>query len=178
MTFLIKQIFKLIYMIHSETGTWQVAAGIAAGFVLGMAPALSLQTLLIFACILIFRIQFGAAMLAAFFFKIIAYVFDPLFHDVGAWVLELPALRPAFTWLYNAPLVPYTRFNNSVVMGSGVVAFLFFPVVLILSSFLIRRYRETVFERFKQTKFFKAIKASSYYSWLENYRNIRAKVVL
>ena len=134
MTFLIKQLLKLINLIHSETGTIQIASGIAAGFVLGMAPVFSLQTLVIFTIIIIFRVQFGAAMLAAFFFKIVAYLFDPLFHYAGAWFLELPSLQPAFTWMYNAPLVPFTQFNNTVVMGSGVVSLALFPVILFLSA--------------------------------------------
>ncbi len=177
MTFLIRQLLKLINLIHSETGTIQIASGVAAGFVLGMAPVFSLQTLVIFTIILVFRVQFGAAMLAAFFFKIVAYIFDPLFNDVGAWFLELPSLQPTFTWMYNAPFVPLTRFNNTVVMGSGVVSLVLFPFILFLSAFLIKKYRETVVQRFKNSVLFKAIKASKFYGWYESYRNARARFI-
>lgn len=177
MTFLLRQLFKLINLIHSETGTFQIASGIAAGFVLGMAPAFSLQTLLIFAMILIFRVQFGAAMLAAFFFKIVAYILDPLFHEVGTWFLELSSLQPTFTWMYNAPFVPLTRFNNTVVMGAGVVSIILFPFILVLSAYLLKRYRETVVARWKNSAAFKAIKATKFYGWYESYRNARARFI-
>lgn len=175
MTFLIRQLLKLINLIHSETGTIQIAAGVAAGFVLGMAPALSLQTLLIFALILIFRVQFGAAMLAAFFFKIVAYLLDPVFHAVGVWFLERPSLRPTLTWMYNAPLIPYTRFNNSVVMGAGVVSLALFPVILWLSAYLLKKYRETLVARFQNSLLFKSIKASKFYEWYKSYSNLRGR---
>jgi len=80
MTLLLKQLFAFLKMLNSETGHNQIAAGIAAGFILGMSPMLSLQTFLVFLIIFFFRIQAGAAFLAAFFFAFIAYVLDPIFH--------------------------------------------------------------------------------------------------
>ncbi len=78
MTLLLKQLFGLIKLLNSETGVNQIATGIAAGFVLGMSPTLSLQSLLIFLLILVFRVQAGAALLSAFFFKFLAFLLDPI----------------------------------------------------------------------------------------------------
>jgi uncharacterized protein (TIGR03546 family) len=156
-------------MLNSETGTNQIAWGVAAGFVLGMSPTLSLQTLLVFLLILIFRIQAGAAFLAAFFFKFVAYLLDPLFADIGAGVLEMASLRELFTTMYNMPLVPLTRFNNSVVMGAGVVSVFLMPVIFFGSKFLIGKYREQVVNRYQQTKFWKLVKATSFYKWYASY---------
>ncbi len=169
MTLLLKQIFGLLKLLNSETGTNQIAWGIAAGFVLGMSPVFSLQTLLIFILILIFRIQAGAAFLAAFFFKFAAYLLDPMFAMVGAFVLEQSALQGLFTWIYNAPILPLTRFNNSVVMGSGVTAILMMPVVFYGSKYLVIKYRKTVVDRFKESKFWKAVQATAFYKWYAAY---------
>lgn len=68
MSLILKQIFQFLKLLNSDTATNQIAAGIAMGFILGMTPALSLQTLFVFACIFLFRIQMGAAFLTAFFF--------------------------------------------------------------------------------------------------------------
>jgi uncharacterized protein (TIGR03546 family) len=169
LTIILKQIFGLLKMLNSETGTNQIAWGVAAGFVLGMSPTLSLQTLLVFLLILIFRIQAGAAFLAAFFFKFVAYLLDPLFADIGAGVLEMASLRELFTTMYNMPLVPLTRFNNSVVMGAGVVSVFLMPVIFFGSKFLIGKYREQVVNRYQQTKFWKLVKATSFYKWYASY---------
>ena len=44
MTFLLKQIFGFLKLLNSENGSNQLAAGIAAGFILGMTPMMSLLT--------------------------------------------------------------------------------------------------------------------------------------
>lgn len=172
MGLLLKQIFGLIRLLNSETGHNQIAAGVACGFILGMTPILSLQSLLVFFLIFFFRIQAGAAFLSAFFFAFIAWIFDPLFHQFGHIVLTLPSLQGLWTELYNMPLVPLTRFNNTVVMGSGVTAILAFPFVYWLSKILVIKYRKAVVERIKSTKFWKALQATSFYKWYYSYENL------
>jgi len=172
MTFLLKQIFGFLKLLNSETGHIQLAAGIAAGFVLGMTPMLSLQSLLVFLCIFFFRIQMGAALLAAFFFGFVAWLLDPVFHAVGSQVLEAPALHGLFTQMYNVPFLPLTRFNNSIVMGSAVLTIPLSPVIFFVSLKLIVAYREAVLARFKETKFWKAVKATSLYNWYYTYDNL------
>lgn len=169
MGLLLKQLFGLFKLLNSETGQNQIAAGVAAGFILGMTPAFSLQSALVFLCLFFFRIQIGMAFLSAFFFAFIAWLLDPVFHAVGSAVLQAPALQGLFTTLYNMPIVPFTRFNNTVVMGSGVVAVLLSPAVFFVSRTLVVKYRVAVVERFKQTKLWKAVKATSLYNWYFTY---------
>jgi uncharacterized protein (TIGR03546 family) len=172
MTFLLKQIFGFFKMLNSETGGNQLAAGISAGFILGMTPALSLQSFLVFICIFFFRIQAGAAFLAAFFFAFAGWLLDPVFHSIGASVLSMEGLQSLFTMMYNVPLLPLTRFNNTIVMGSAVVTIALSPVVFFVSRALINKYRETVVARVKQTKFWKALQATSLYKWYYTYDNL------
>ncbi|MCO4794021.1 MAG: TIGR03546 family protein [Bacteriovoracaceae bacterium] len=174
MAFLLKQIFGFLKLLNSETGTNQIAAGITAGFVLGMTPGLSLQTIFIWLLILTFRIQIGAALIMAFFFSFVAWVLDPVFNNVGLLVLNMGSLEGLFTTLYNLPIIPFTRFNNSLVMGSGVVAFGVSPLVFIMSKVLVQKYRKTVVERFQQTKFWKAVKATSLYKWYYTYDKLNS----
>lgn len=169
MSILLKQLFGLLKLLNSETGQNQIAAGIAAGFILGMTPAFSLQTLIVFLFFFIFRIQIGMAFLACFFFKFVAWILDPVFHAVGATALETPALFEFWTSLYNMPIVPLTRFNNSIVMGSGIVTVVLSPLVFFLSRSLVIKYRETVVARFQETKVWKMMKATSLYNWYCTY---------
>ncbi|MDZ4662384.1 MAG: TIGR03546 family protein [Pseudomonadota bacterium] len=172
MTFLLKQIFSFLKLLNSDTGTNQIAAGVACGFILGMTPAFSLQTVLVILCMFFFRIQIGAATITAFFFMFPAYLLDPLFHFIGQKVLELESLKELFTTLYNLPIVPWTRFYNTIVMGSGVVAIVSSPFVFIFARILIFKYREKVLENIKQTKFWNAIKATSLYQWYYKYDSL------
>lgn len=172
MTLLMKQVFAFLKMLNSETGHNQIAAGIAAGFILGMSPMLSLQAFLVFLLIFFFRIQSGAAFLAAFFFAFIAYLLDPVFHAIGSAVLEAEGLQPLLTSLYNMPLVPLTRFYNSVVMGAGITGFLLSPVIFFVSRALILKYRKTIVARVKSTKWWKAMQATSFFKWYYSYDNL------
>jgi uncharacterized protein (TIGR03546 family) len=169
MSILLKQLFGLIKLLNSETGQNQIAAGIACGFILGMTPAFSLQTLLVFLCLFVFRVQVGMAFLACFFFKFVAWALDPLFHAVGSAALEAPSLQGLWTHLYNMPIVPLTRFNNSIVMGSGIVTVVLSPVVFFAGRALVVKYRETVVARLKETKPWKMLKATSLYGWYLTY---------
>lgn len=169
MTFLLKQIFQLIKMLNSETGTNQIASGLALGFALGMSPFLSLQGLFILLMIVIFRVQFGAASLSAFFFAFIAYLLDPVFHLVGEKILYLESLQNFWTTLYNMPLVPLTKFNNTVVMGSGVVGLVLFIPLFLLFKKLIATYRVQVVAKFKETKIWKSFQLTSFYKWYCTY---------
>jgi uncharacterized protein (TIGR03546 family) len=173
LTILLNQIFGLIKLLNSETGTNQIAWGVAAGFVLGLSPVFSLQALLIFLMILVFRIQAGAAFVSAFFFSFIAYLLDPVTALIGAGILENPSLRETFTSLYNMPIIPLTRFNNSIVMGSGVLALTLMPQVYLLSRIAVHKYRETFVQRYKNTALWKALQATSVYKWYVRYENLK-----
>lgn len=169
MGLILKQLFAFIKLLNSDTGNISLAAGMTCGFILGMTPVLSLHSLIIFLVLFFFRIQIGAALTTAFFFKFVAFLLDPAFDFIGSKVLEIESLQSLFTNLYNMPLIPYTRFNNSIVMGSAVVTFTLSPLVFIASQYLIVKYREIVVARFKTTKFWKAIEATKFYQWYYKY---------
>lgn len=172
MTVLLKQIFGFLKLLNSDKGENQIAVGIACGLILGFAPSFSLQTLIVIVVLFFFRIQVGAAMIAMFFFAIIAWVFDPIFDSIGRVALEVSILKSLYTSMYNMPIIPFTKFNNSVVMGSLVLSFILAPLVFIVSKVMIIKYRKEVFEKFKETKFFKAVKATGFYKWYAKYDSL------
>jgi uncharacterized protein (TIGR03546 family) len=172
MTLLLKQIFSFFQLLNSETGTNQLASGLACGLILGFSPFLSIQTLLIFLLIFFFRIQMGAAFLSAFFFKFAAFIFDPAADQLGRAVLENPPLKPLFTQMYNMPLVPLTRFNNSIVMGSMIVGLILVIPAFFVFRAMIVKYRATFVARFKGTKIWKTFAATKVYAWYNKYNEL------
>jgi uncharacterized protein (TIGR03546 family) len=175
MSFILQQIFGFFKLLNSETGHNQIASGIALGLVLGLSPALSLQSAIVFLLIFLFRVQLGAALLSSFFFKFAGYALDPLVDPFGQWILEQPGLRPLYIQLYNMPLIPLTRFNNSVVMGSGVLALLLSPFVFVASQKIILKYRVHIVNQFKDSKIWKAFAATSFYKWYNTYQSLYGK---
>ncbi len=169
MVFILKQIFAFVKLINSDTATNQIAAGVACGLILGFAPVFSLQTILVIMLLFFFRIQIGAATVSAFFFALIAWIIDPISNQFGIVVLEKESLRPLFTQMYNMPLVPLTRFSNSIVMGSGLLALILAIPTFFLSRVMIHKYRATIVAKFKETKFWKVVKATAFYNWYIKY---------
>jgi uncharacterized protein (TIGR03546 family) len=171
---MIQQIIGLIRIIHSETDPRQISLGFALGMIPGLTPLTSLHNLLVLLAILFFRVNIGAAMLSWGVFKILAYALDPLFHQIGLFLLTGVAfLQGLWTTLYNAPLVPYTRFNNSIVMGSLVFSlFAFYPVYW-GGWFMVVKYRETWMERFNRLRIVQVFRASDLYKWYSRYSKLK-----
>lgn len=172
MTLLLKQLFAFVRMLNSDTGTNQLAAGLACGIILGFSPFFSLQTFVVIFLIFFFRIQMGAAFLSAFFFKFVAFFFDYPADIMGRAILETESLRPLFVKLYNMPIIPLTRFNDSIVMGSMAISFILTIPLFFVFKKLIQQYRVTVVERFRQTKLWKAITATKMYNWYVTYEKL------
>jgi len=171
-TLLLRQIFKFFKLLNSDTATNSLAWGMALGCVLGFSPILSFQTFLVFFICFVFRVQLAAAFFSAFFFKIVAFLIDPLAHLVGQKVLENPTLRDTFVTLYNMPLIPLTRFNNSIVMGSGIIGFaLAVPLFFGFRIFIVK-YRENVVAKFKDTKAWKLWTSTIFYKWYSQYQEL------
>ncbi|MFB6347229.1 MAG: TIGR03546 family protein [bacterium] len=171
MTFLFRQLFKLIYLLNSETGTRSIAAGCACGLVLGFSPVVSLQGLLVVAVVLFFRVQIGAAMLSSGLFKFVALLMTGVFHWIGDSVLSVRILEPVYTLLYNLPLIPYTRFYNTVVMGAGVVSLILVVPVYLITCRLVDQYRGDVLRRLKTSRYWSLWKSTSLYKWYRNYES-------
>lgn len=117
----------------------------------------------------------GAAFLSAFFFKLIAFLIDPLADQLGRAILENPSYRSLFVELYNMPIVPLTRFNNSIVMGSGVLGFIFALIGFFIFRVMIFKYRELILNRFKKTLIWKSFAATAIYKWYSTYDSLYGK---
>ena len=170
--FVIKQIVKFLELLHSETSRNQLSAGLVMGMFMGLTPMFTLHWMLYWVVLFIFRFNIGAAFLSYGIFKLFSFGFDPAFHKIGMAVLSSPSLKSLWLFLYNAALLPYTRFNNSVVMGSLVISLLAAVPLFFLFNVLIKKYRDTVVARFKTTWLFRAWKASGLYSLYAKYHQV------
>jgi uncharacterized protein (TIGR03546 family) len=167
---LLKLLQSIIKALHSDGTPGQVAAGLALGSVLGLTPLLNVHNLIVFALIVILNVSFGGGMLGWALFVPFGFILDPIFDRIGASLLQAASLRPLWTDLYNTPLVPYTNFNNTVVLGS-VVGWLVLAVPIFFAArYGVARYRATIGERVRSSKFYKAVTASQIYNWYRLFR--------
>ena len=167
---LLKLLQSIIKTLHSEGTPGQVAAGIALGAALGLTPLMNVHNLIVFSLIVLLNVSFGGGMLGWALFVPVGFLLDPVFDRIGASLLQAPSLRALWSAWYNTPLVPYTNFNNTIVLGS-VVAWLALAIPIFFAArYGVARYRATIGARVQRSKLYKAITASQVYNWYKLFR--------
>lgn len=167
---LVKDIIKIL---RAGENPGQVAGGFALGSLLGLSPGFTLQEFLLWLVVLSLNVNIAAALLALTLFALIAYLFDPLIHQLGYYLLvQVEQLRPLWTSLYNAPVAPLTRFNNTVVMGSLAFGLLLFvPLYIGIKRFVIA-YRTHIGQKVQKWKIYQVIKKSALIRWYDRVRDL------
>lgn len=112
--------------LHGGSDPRHLAAGFALGAALGLIPKGNLFAVVFLLLFFALRLSKGLALLAAAFFTPLGYAVDGLAHKIGLALLKAPALAGLWTALYDLPIVPLTRFNNTVVLGNLVLGLLLF----------------------------------------------------
>lgn len=170
--FWLKLIRDFIKILREGQTPAQVAGGFALGSILGLSPMLTLQGAMVWLVILVLNVNLSAALVAVTAFSLVAFLLDPIFHWLGFQVLaNVDALQRLWTSLYNAPIAPLTRFNNTVVMGSFLSAIiLFLPIYIGMKKFVVS-YRATVGARVEKMKIYQVLKRSTLVQWYEKLRD-------
>jgi uncharacterized protein (TIGR03546 family) len=170
--FWLKFITNFIKILREGQTPRQIAGGFALGSILGLSPHMTLQNLVVWLVLLVLDVNLSAATVAITTFALIAYIFDPLFHLLGYTILvNIPALQPLWMWLYNAPLAPLTKFNNTVVMGSFFGAIiLVIPVYFGMKHFVVA-YRTHLHTKIEKLKIYQIISKNGLVQWYQRVRD-------
>ena len=171
----VKFLAKIFSVLNSEESPRQIAAGFAIGAWIGLIPVGFLPSFMLFCCFLI-NVNLATLALAAGIFKVVAFAVDPAANKLGYLLLaRTDVLRPLWTRLYNLPIVPYTRFNNTIVMGSLVIGLVLLIPLYLAAGAGLKAYRARWRDQIRDSHFMKALKASTFYKYYEMYRNIRGQ---
>jgi uncharacterized protein (TIGR03546 family) len=170
MYWVFKLIQSLVKALNSEGTPGQVAAGMAMGACLGLTPLLELHNLLIVAAILFFRVSVPGAMLGWFISTPVGFLLDPAFDALGRTLLGRSGLEPVWGAAYNAPLVALANPTNTVVLGSVVGWAVLAVPIFFLARMGVSTYRRTIYERYKDHRIFRALRASKVYSVYQMFR--------
>jgi uncharacterized protein (TIGR03546 family) len=170
--FVLQFISKFIKVLRAGATPAQIAGGFMFGFIIGLMPFMTLQGVGLMAIMFLINVNLAAATFAMFASSFVAFLFDPLFHDLGFYMLTMPALHGTWTSLYNMPVAPLSRFNNTVVLGSfaaGIILAL--PVFLLVRKGVIS-YRSGLEDKIKKWKIVRWITGSKLATWYFNIRDL------
>lgn len=118
----------------------QMAAAIALGAIVGLVPKDNLTAIVLMTLLCLLRINLAAGLMSAFAFSWVGVISDPLTHQLGHWLLTRNALAPFWGSLAEMPVMLWTDFNNTIVLGSFVLGVLLFLPLYRGTQPLVVRY--------------------------------------
>ena len=154
---MIKAIAKLIVALNGNVKKSQIAAGLAWGVILGLIPMFNFYWIVLFVITFLFKHNHWSKIFSMLIIKLLSPLYIFCLDGFGWQILHIEALRSFFTILYNMPFVPFTKFNNTLVMG-GLAggALLWLPSYFIFLA-LVTLYRNHVAVKIRNFKIVKAI---------------------
>jgi len=155
---MISFIAKLVVALNSNSRPGEMASGIAFGLLLAFIPAGNLLWLAIFIFAFFIKHNIAALLLSMGFSRIFISVFDPFLDKIGGFFLNISAFQDFFTFLYNIPLISYSNFNNTIVMGGFILGILLWIPVFILFTTIIKIYRKKIAPKVANSRFVKFLK--------------------
>lgn len=171
--FWLKLIRDILKIFSAGESPKQVALGFALGSIIGLSPSLNLQGIIVWILFLILNVNLGAAVLGFTIFGLFAFLLDPLFHQIGFLILtKLDFLNGTYTYMYNAPVAPLSKFNNTVVIGSFVSALILFTPVYFGMKYFVIKYREHIGEKVHNWKIYQTINRSTMVRWYIKVRDL------
>ncbi|MEQ9309329.1 MAG: TIGR03546 family protein [Balneolaceae bacterium] len=174
MLILLKYIAKLLKALASEASPAQIAGGLILGMIIGLTPVLSVHNLLIVVLIIILKVNVGMAILSFLVFSGIAYLADPIFHNFGIWLLEHEGMQATWTAMYDNEFWAITKFYNTVVIGSFLIALALCIPMFPLAQIGVVQYRRHIHERVMKTKAMKWLKGTKLFSVYQAYSRVRS----
>jgi uncharacterized protein (TIGR03546 family) len=129
--------FRLFFRtLRGSESPRQLAWGVALGMCVGLIPNDSLFVAVLAVLTLSTKTNLFVASVSAILFSWAGFAGDDALHRLGVRILTVPAWQGYFAWASQAPILPWTRFNNTVVMGSTVLSIaVFYPVYYLSLAF-------------------------------------------
>ena len=171
--FIVEILAKIFKILRSGESPNKIAAGFTMGMIIGMTPFMTFHNLVLILLIIILNVNLASSLFAIAIFSGLAYLFDPLFHSIGYFLLvDVSFLNGFWTMLYSFPLLALSRYNNTVVTGSLAMAIVFILPVFFFAKYFVVYYRKKLDPKLQKLKIVQAVKGSKFYSLYAKYKGL------
>ncbi|MFC1521734.1 TIGR03546 family protein [Elusimicrobiota bacterium] len=161
---------SIIQVLSGKKSPQAMAAGFALGAILGLMPKDNLFGIAVFLVFFLTTVDKGSAFMAAFLFTPIGYLLDTPAHNIGYLLLaDTQSLTPLWTYLYNTPIIPWTKFNNTVVMGHLVIGLILYIPNYFLFKYLVGYYQKHWKKKVENLAVVKALKGMRIFQLFSKY---------
>lgn len=127
---------RLIDSVGGIESSRRLAAGVALGMTIGLVPNESLVPYVIGVLLILSPANLLSGLASALFFGVLANfsTMATLFDQLGIFILSREGLTNGIAMLYQYPLMPWLRIENSIVLGSTLFCLMMVVPVYLLSE--------------------------------------------
>lgn len=143
---------KFLKSLSSNSHPGEIAHAVCIGMILGFLPKDNAFWYVLTVFFLFIRINKASMLLFTLLFGLLAHCFDPQFDQLGFYILHIPALEPVFSKLLDIPFVFFTKFNNTIVMGSFAASLMAYIPMYFIARIFIKYWRAFLAPAVRKTK--------------------------
>ena len=159
----IRSLYKVL---GADASPLSIAFAMGFGITLGCIPLTSGLGLFLIACVLVFRVQISAALLALGISGLLAMAGQrTLYVPVGEALLDAGSLHNFWTTFLNLPVVAWLDLDRYAVTGGAVVGIVIGAVLFYPITRLVTGYRRFLHEK---------VSGNSFFRWLTNFFLVKA----
>ena len=154
---MLSYIVNFIKSLNSNCKPSQIVNAFCIGLILGFMPKSNLLWYIIFIFFAFVRINKAGYYIMIAIASCFAFLLDPLFDTIGFWFLNLVGLQNFFAFLLDVPFVGFTKFNNTIVMGSLLFGLMAYIPLYVLLYFGVKLWRKKIAPVFNDSKVLKTL---------------------
>lgn len=155
---MLKAIIGLIKSLNSNSHPGEIAHAVSIGVLLGLMPKDNALWYILFIFFAFVRINKAVYLLVILGMSLFAHTLDVYLDQIGYIVLTYEPAYPVYRFLLDIPFVAFTKFNNTVVMGSLVSGIILYIPVYIIARLLIKLWRSTIAPKIASSKLWSGFK--------------------
>ncbi|MBN2737456.1 MAG: TIGR03546 family protein [Spirochaetales bacterium] len=154
----LKTIAKTIVALNANIKPSQISAGAAFGVMLALIPGPNLFWVLLLLLTFFLKINQGIELILMALLAALVPVFDGFIHQIGFAIISFEPVHGLFAFLYNSPVFPFLKLNNTLVMGGFALGLILWVPVFLLFNMLVNFYRKQIRDRIITGKFVDRLK--------------------
>jgi len=162
-----KFVRNVLVALTGQTAPSELAGAVAMGMLIALIPKGNLLAHLLVLSLFLMRVNFALAAASTALFLLVTPLTDRLADALGYLLLvRAETLKPLWTWLYNRPLLPWTGFNNTLVLGNLVLGLALYVPLYLLVKKGIALYQARLKDTVLKWKVVQMVKTSYLLRWL------------
>lgn len=154
---MLKWISGFFRELNANSNPAEIAHALALGVLLGLMPKTNALWYMIFVFFLFVRLHKPTYCISLLVVSYFAWMLDPTFASIGYSILTYKPFENFFAHLIDIPFVGFTKFNNTIVMGSLAFSIALYIPVFVAGYFFVRFWRKHVAPTFIKSPLHKAV---------------------